>query len=191
MIRVLQTELVQIIGAIGRHRAVIGVKTIKVGDISVEIGQQLIAVAKVAIQVDLGKEQGEPLIIFPHHRALAFGVDGLGVAHNIFFIAQQLCLAQRWWLIGPEKLAGDQGVIEMVQVVVIQPFQPRILDGRDQEMKRAHGFALPIMLAQGVNTKERDEPLIEQQLVAKVVRLGTTGAFFVHHAAIPRPTCAA
>ena len=99
-----------LVGVVGRY-------------LSVQRLEQLLRVAEVAVEINLGEEQRQILEIFPDDRLLAARdapvVQPLGVLDDVLVVfEQQLCGQLRQ----VEQLRRER-VVEVVDVVLVQPFQ--------------------------------------------------------------------
>jgi hypothetical protein len=90
------------------------------------------------------------------------------MTYDINLIMQNLLLAENGEFV-PEEVAVYQGVIKLVQVVMIHAFQPRVPDRFGQEAKRAYVLAVQLIVGKRVDAEQADQPLVEQQLVAEIV----------------------
>jgi hypothetical protein len=86
---VLHAELVQVILVVRRHIGVIVPVAVETLNKCIEIGKHPFTIAKKAVKVDFNKDQGQPLVVFPPNRAMAFFVDRLGMANNVLLIGQE------------------------------------------------------------------------------------------------------
>ena len=74
---------------IGLDLVAVAICRVELGNVGVQVGQQLVRVAEVAVEVDLGEEQAEILKILPPDRLGPAGADGLGVADDVLVVCEQ------------------------------------------------------------------------------------------------------
>ena len=175
---VLHAELVQVILVVRRHIGVIVPVAVETLNECIEIGEHPFTIAKKAVQVDLNKDQGQPLVVFPPNRAVAFFVDRLGMANNVLLIGQEHVPTDakareisRWIGIAEERAIAEM-VVEEMQIILVQPFQAGIADGFGQLVKGANHFAIYFVFGERIDAEQAHQPLIEEQLVAELMRFG-------------------
>lgn len=76
-------------------------------------------------------------------------------------------------------------MIELVDIVGIQAFHPGIANWRGQSMKGAYDLAAQFLFHQRINTKQADQPVVQDQLVAKTVFLEAFGFMLCHSRLLP------
>ena len=93
------------------------------GHLHVQLHEQCLRIAEVAVQVNLGEEQSQVLKILPNDRLLAVGdppfVQLLRVPDNVLIILQQQLGGQ----LRQVEVMRRECVVEAVDVVLVHPFR--------------------------------------------------------------------
>ena len=152
-------ELVELRPGLGRlveRRDLVGLGLVGVvdGDLRVQRREQRLGVAEVAVEVDLGEEQRQVLEVLPDDRLLAARdaplVQPLRVLDDVLVVLEQQLGRQ---LRQVEEL-GRERVVEVMDVVLVQPFQRLVAQVLGQILEALH-------------VEQRQQPLVQHQLVGK------------------------
>ena len=143
------------------------------GDVRVQRREQRPRVTEPAVEVDLGKEQGEVLEVLPDDRGVATGdallVQAGGDGDDRLIVLQQHLVRQ-----GRPPLPGQvqaQGAMEAVDVVLVHPFER---------------FLAQVLgkLVEALDAEQPEEPLVQHQPPRE--GQGSVTAAGPGHQALPR-----
>ena len=138
----------------GRNLVGLGLVRVVGGHLRVQRREQRLGIAEVAVEVDLGEEQGQVLEVLPDDRLLAARdapfVQPLRVLDDVLVVLQQQLGGQ---LRQVEELRRER-VVEVVDVVLVQPFQRLVAQVLGQ-------------ILEALDVEQRQQPLVEHQLVGE------------------------
>ena len=152
-------ELVELrpgLGGLVEGRDLVGLGLVRVvgGHLRVQRREQRLGIAEVAVEVDLGEEQRQVLEVLPDDRLLAARdaplVQPLRVPDDVLVVFEQQLGGQ---LRQVEELRRER-VVEVVDVVLVQPFQRLVAQVLGQ-------------LLEALDVEQRQQPLVEHQLVGE------------------------
>ena len=139
-----------------KRRDLVGLGLVGVvgGDLRVQRREQRLGIAEVAVEVDFGEEQRQVLEVLPDDRLLAARdaplVQPLRVLDDVLVVLEQQLGRQ---LRQVEELRGER-VVEVMDVVLVQPFQRLVAQVLGQ-------------LLEALDVEQREQPLVQHQLVGE------------------------
>ena len=157
-------QLSQVIRLVVRNLFLCRFSLIELGDVLVQVGQQLVGVTEEAVEVDFGEEQREVLEILPLQRLGSLLTERQRVLDDVLVVAEQRVAGEL--LVLPEQLHLVQ---ELVDVVLVQPFQFQRLQMFGQLVEAAH-------------LEQRQHPLVQDEFLVEPQRrcFVFLGSFFPH-----------
>ena len=133
----------------------------------IEVLQQFFPVAEIPVQINLHKDQSQPLKVFPLHGSGAVFIDLFRQRHQVFFVFQQHLggdpIARKF-----EKIPFDEFMIIMMQSVIRQSFHPAVFQPFRQLPEWPDLISVPRLFLENIYPEKMDQKQIQHQLVVEI-----------------------